>query len=524
MNAIVPRHSIEQICAFRDAAIQHYEIAFAKIEEAQQAVNAAGRLWEAASPGRSGEWSSSTEEIKHFFNAVNLPDRERYLRTARRLIDVTVWSHVIDIVGIEPLMDSQAKKELRDQMRYVPERTGRSGEVINQDEIDKMLPPVTVDNVMATLERFMGDAELIFRRGIVNAFSKLDRRFRSHDGFKVGSRVIVDHLITNGHIYSSSSKADMLRDIERTFLVLDGKKERARYGSIIAELDRANPSTFFSKQAFEVESDYFKIRCFKNGNAHLWMTRKDLVLKVNQILADHYGEVIGDGMTKEDDPLSEDKRKTAPARYFGFYPTPDAAADTFMAGVSLLQEKDKPRLRILEPSAGTGALARRCIRTVDQVVENHSRREYYRAEYLEKYRFDNAVDCIEVQPHLADQLIREGIYHKVMCHDFLQVTPEPIYDRVVMNPPFDRERDIDHIMHALDFLKPDGCLVAIMSAGTEFRETRKAVAFRALMEKMGACWGDLPAGSFAEVGTYVNTIMLRVWKDGRKSGGWRNSY
>lgn len=30
-----------------------------------------------------------------------------------------------------------------------------------------MLPPVTVDNVAATLERFQADAELIFRRGLV---------------------------------------------------------------------------------------------------------------------------------------------------------------------------------------------------------------------------------------------------------------------------------------------------------------------------------------------------------------------
>src|SRR5690606_26059118 len=38
--------------------------------------------------------------------------------------------------------------------------------------------------------------------------------------------------------------------------------------------------------------------------------------------------------------------------------------------------------------------------------------------------------------------------------------------------------------------KPDGLLVAIMSAGTEFRETRKSIAFRALMEKMNARWTD----------------------------------
>ena len=97
------------------------------------------------------------------------------------------------------------------------------------------------------------------------------------------------------------------------------------------------------------------------------------------------------------------------------------------------------------------------------------------------------------------------------------MTPEEtgLYDLVVMNPPFDRERDIDHVTHALRFLKSDGQLVAIMSAGTEFRETKKAVAFRAMIAKLNGSYRDLPAGSFSEVGTYVNTLILRVRKDGR---------
>jgi hypothetical protein len=84
-----------------------------------------------------------------------------------------------------------------------------------------------------------------------------------------------------------------------------------------------------------------------------------------------------------------------------------------------------------------------------------------------------------------------------------------------MNPPFDRERDIDHVVHALDFLEPDGFLTAIMSAGTEFRETRKSQAFRALVERMNGKWDDLPPGSFSSVGTNINTMRLRVYKDGR---------
>lgn len=55
-----------------------------------------------------------------------------------------------------------------------------------------------------------------------------------------------------------------------------------------------------------------------------------------------------------------------------------------------------------------------------------------------------------------------------------------------------------------------------MSAGTEFRETRKAIAFRELIEAKKGVWRDLPAGSFAASGTYVNTVILRFNNNGEK--------
>jgi hypothetical protein len=515
VNALVSRQSIEQICAARDETLRRFDVAFKHIATAGEAVAEAKKMWEVASPGRHGHWSDQDRECKSFFNAVSVPNKDEYQRTARKLVDVTVWTHLIDLSGIEALMDAQAKKELRDQMRYVPDRTDRDGQLINQDEIARMLPEVTVENVYATLERFKLDAEMIFRRGIVNVFSKLDRRFRSHDGFKVGSRMILNYIAgaDDGRVRTYGDKADLLHDVERTFLVLDGQDARATYASLLARIEHERRGNWKPMQS-EHEAAYFKIRIFKNGNAHLWFTRKDLVEKVNKILADHYGEVIGDGMTKEADPLQD--KKLTPARRFGFFPSPDEVAERVIRNAYVLRSAEQEQLRILEPSAGTGSLARRCVKRFDPKDWGYQA-ERYRAEY----RWDNLVDCVEIQPELAHQLMAENIYNRVTCADFLAIRPNEhrLYDRVVMNPPFDRERDIDHVTHALDFLKPDGCLIAVMSAGTEFRETKKSVAFRALIEKMGGVWDDLPPGSFAETGTYVNTLILRVWKDGRRQYG-----
>lgn len=74
--------------------------------------------------------------------------------------------------------------------------------------------------------------------------------------------------------------------------------------------------------------------------------------------------------------------------------------------------------------------------------------------------------------------------------DFLTITPDKWgrqYDAIVMNPPFERLQDIDHVRHAFRFLKPGGRLVAIMSAGSFFATSRGKVSeFNAWLLERGA--------------------------------------
>lgn len=320
-------------------------------------------------------------------------------------------------------------------------------------------------------------------------FSNLDRRFRSHDGWKIGSRVILSNAFDEfGHWNYYRNHRDTLTDIERTFFVLDGRKQPESYAGVVATIDEDRRRHWRAHQS-ECETEFFKVRCFKNGNLHVWFKRNDLVSQVNRLIGEYYGAPIPEEREPEDhgDLFTP---KTTPARNFGFFPTPDSAAARLFDHFPLWHAKDEPALTLLEPSAGTGNLARRAVAA------------------------GAVVDCIEIQGSLAQGLRAEGIYRNVVAADFLALTAnsEALYDRVAMNPPFDRERDIDHVMHALTFLKPGGILTAIMSAGTEFRETRKSTAFRALMAEMGAEWSDLPAGSFSSVGTNVNTIILTAKK------------
>lgn len=520
---MVPRDDISVIVAHRDAAIAKYREYFAALEAAQKLLaDAVSEARLACGGNDSPSYSTaSASEVEAYHRAVSPPNVAQLNRTAERLTDLRVWASLIERTDLEVLMDATAKAELRAQMQYIPEQVDRAdGSVINQEEIGRGIPPVTEDAVFATLDRFREDAGAIFRRGISEAFSRLDRRFRSHDGFKIGSRVILTRAFSPyGGGLEYGATRDTLLDIERVFLVLDGKTPesakpeykdgewktpRPAYAGIVGVIEEGRRGHHGPHQGV-YQGDYFKVRGFQNGNAHLWFTRKDLVDKVNLLLADYYGAGLGWGKAEQEEPEAafESAALRKPAKNYGLFPTPDSIAEKVIEKAKLYS--DTP-LSILEPSAGTGQLASR--------AANYGKEK--RANWREGHP-DHRVRCIEIQPTLAAELQATGLYGEVLCRDFLQTEPRPMFDRVIMNPPFDRGRDIDHVNHALQWLKPGGRLVAIMSQSAEFSQSRKAKAFRAKVEAMGAkrsrwtdsVFEDLPAGSFAPA-TNANTVLLAM--------------
>jgi len=484
MNSISVRLDATGMVSAHNRAMELYEEAYASLEEAQSKCAAAGILGRTSHPTIALHTDRNVAEVKAFHNSIALPDREDYLRTARKLEEHATWRYVLERMGIGRFLDAEEKDKLRKQQDYIPERPKNSRQIIDKDEMARGMPPLTVENIIATLEGLASQSDEMWKRGIANAFSKLDRRFKSHDGWKIGSRIIITRLVSETGFIHHGWTRNTLLDIERVFLVLDGKEPREEYGGIFSEISKRS----YDAHQSEHEGDYFKVRIFKNGNAHLWFSRKDLVTKVNKLLAEYYGEVLGDDHTEhKEDPL--ENRKLTPARKFGFFPTQKEAADRLIECARL-----GAGMRVLEPSAGTGNLVT--------------------AAFSDQRDID--VHCVEIQPYLAKELQRHPV-NRVIGRDFLTIDPDELglFDRVIMNPPFDLQRDIDHVTHAIKFLKPGGRLVSIMSAGVEFRENKKAVAFRKLVEtrsRWGSVFSSLLARSFSGVGTNVNTLICTYVK------------
>lgn len=401
--------------------------------------------------------------------------REHFARIITQEVDRRCWSHLMKHLGFDQLLDRQAREEFEEGLRNDP-------------------VPFTSENCTATFGHVWGNRREMYLRGIANVFMAMDRRFRSHDAFALGNRLVIDGAFNVWGSWERYERRDTLRDVERIFLELDGQPPHgydhagAIHNQIYKERETARRLGDFPAM---VEGEFFRVRAFKNGNLHLWFTRKDLLKQINALLLEYYKPLegdVGEGPSYEAGPLYH----PTPAKYFGAF---NSSADVAERVIGMAEIRDGDL--VLEPSAGTGVLAKAARAAGGKVA------------------------CVEVQPGLAHELRALHGFPDTREDDFLRVDPSrfPAFDRIVMNPPFDRGRDCDHVRHAFRFLKPGGRLVAVMSARAEFGTDARHKALHDLVESCTGKWGnarhywhDLPEKSFAHAGTNVNTVMLCINK------------
>lgn len=160
-------------------------------------------------------------------------------------------------------------------------------------------------------------------------------------------------------------------------------------------------------------------------------------------------------------------------RLQAFY-TPKAVAELLFEGRCL---KD---YEILEPEAGGGMLARMARDAGANVT------------------------CIEIDPYEANRLSRE---FPTTCGDFLEMVPDPKYNCVFMNPPFNKGMDLKHVRHALKFLQTPGSLHAIISPNPDPQQLQ-AIASEYGLDQVEIEYVD--EGAFKESGTNIQTKILRI--------------
>lgn len=165
---------------------------------------------------------------------------------------------------------------------------------------------------------------------------------------------------------------------------------------------------------------------------------------------------------------------------FQFFPTPEEFARLLVAEAEIKQGES-----CMEPSAGRGNIA----------------------------KFMPGCDCIELDPDNRKFLTDSGF--NVIGEDFMKFKPTKDYDVIVMNPPFCRQQDIEHVTKAITIAKR--CVVAVMSASVLWRTDKRSKQFRELVESLGGRIEPLPEKAFKESGTMVNTCKIVIKKDGESN-------
>ncbi|HDC4684632.1 DUF4942 domain-containing protein [Enterobacter cloacae] len=252
--------SIERIVTGRDAALK-------QIEQLIQQLDSISRLTSEIGGGTAQDWAM---KAGHRYDNWLTEKADKAMPAVTRNIDRSIWRDLMLRSGMMALMDAQA----RDQWHK------------NLEEGD--LPAISEANILSTFEQLHLNKMDVFERGIINVFKGLSWDYKTNSPCSFGKKIIVNNLVTHnrwGFSLNWGWRRDQLADLERMLFLLDGKPIPDNRGDVTIRLMdhiRDNPS----KDIYE--DDFFSIRYFRKGTAHITFKRCDLTEKMNDIVAKYY--------------------------------------------------------------------------------------------------------------------------------------------------------------------------------------------------------------------------------------------
>lgn len=441
-----------------EAWISEYEAKVAGIPAALAAFGAAGDAVKAAACV-GGTWGEETIDTGRGIGE----------RTMEMSLLRSAWRHFAKELNLTEIMSAEDKRRF-DQMLASP-------------------LPFDRDSIRAVFGDHIQNPRAAILRGMAEAFTGLDPAYKSHEKMKIGVKGLPKRVIIRGiNSYGIGWGWDQVRDILNALAAYQGKPLVS--GVDMAALREDGDSLREAREVLDPYESYHVhrrraeageppktirtvgrgvwLKTFQNGNAHLFFG-PDALRDINRALAEFYGDVLPDCPDADEDrPVP--RASTAVARNLQYYPTPKAVIDRITADWNLTGK------RVLEPSCGCG-------RIMDRLRDKGA-----------------AVIGCEVDPIRAAQCEAKG--HRVMRMNFLETAPEPVFDMVVMNPPFYGKHYAKHVRHALRFLKPGGTLTAILPATARYDH--------GLLDDLDPQWRDLPVGAFSESGTNVRTTICTI--------------
>lgn len=186
----------------------------------------------------------------------------------RTRMKAAAWRYMVDRIELKKMASIARAKEIDKQLHDRPDT----------------LPDITIKNIFGWLDSMATQGQQFLAEAVVEVFDKLRpsawNRHKTNSAFKVGRKVILCHRVSPGYRARSFRVnyhyQDELRALDNVFHMLDGKGLSAyRDGDLCRSIEAAEDGTG--------ETEFFRFRCFRNGNLHLEFRRMDLVERLNSI-------------------------------------------------------------------------------------------------------------------------------------------------------------------------------------------------------------------------------------------------
>jgi len=249
MTDLILSCSIESLVAARDAHRQAVIDAFDAIEHA---VTLGG---EGTFRERSG--------------AVWRPEREASLLEVDRI----AWEGLVTRTGVVAVMDTRSRESWAKALR------------------EGSFPPFEAAHIEATLHTLATSVPDFFGRSIEDVFRSLSWDYQTNSPCKFGKRIILAHVLDSrfnrAHPYVEHQSMSRLDDLVRAFRMIEKLpplEHRHECYAVIAPQIRDGVR--------KIETEYFSLRWFYKGTAHVTFKRPDLVDEMNKIIAKRHPNVL----------------------------------------------------------------------------------------------------------------------------------------------------------------------------------------------------------------------------------------
>lgn len=195
-------------------------------------------------------------------------------------IERHAWAALVDKIGIKKFMSAKQRENLEEQLKG--RRKSYSSEPVES------LPPLNAETIMAVMGGFVQSAPEYLEEKIREVYQWLlpmyyDRGHITNKRDRIGRKVIRTYAVTIGYregcFRPHYNREGELASMDAVFHALDGKAAMEGHkGPLVSAIETTVGGVG--------ETEYFKFKCFKNGNIHLEFKRIDLLEIVNRVAVD----------------------------------------------------------------------------------------------------------------------------------------------------------------------------------------------------------------------------------------------